>query len=53
MGVGGINTWSSVARPLPEFCLPSSESYKYEFYLMPYSPDMGSMDDAARFRLPE
>jgi beta-galactosidase len=52
MGVGGINTWDPNARPLPQFCLPSSESYKYEFYLMPYSPSMGSMDDAVRFSLP-
>ncbi|MCB0752439.1 MAG: hypothetical protein KDC52_13285, partial [Ignavibacteriae bacterium] len=52
MGVGGINTWSSVARPLPEFSLPSNESYNYEFYLMPYSPEMGSLDKVANFRLP-
>ena len=52
MGVGGINTWSRVARPLPEFCLPSSESYNYDFYLMPYSADMGSMDKVAKFKLP-
>jgi len=52
MGVGGINTWSAVAKPLPEFCLPSNKSYNYEFYLMPYSAKMGSFDEAANFRLP-
>lgn len=48
MGVGGINTWSSIARPLPQFCLSTDQSYNYEFYLMPYTPDMGSMDKVAR-----
>ena len=48
MGVGGINTWSPIAKPLPRFCLSADQSYNYEFYLMPYSPDMGSMDEVAR-----
>ncbi len=48
MGVGGINTWSPIAKPLPQFCLSSYQSYNYEFYLMPYSTNMGSMDDVAR-----
>ncbi len=52
MGVGGVNTWTPRARPLPQFRLPSSHSYNYEFYLMPYSPKMGSMDEAARNDLP-
>lgn len=51
MGVGGVNTWSSVAAPLPQFRIPSNQSYEYEFYLMPYSKDMGSMEEAARFTL--
>ena len=48
MGVGGVNTWSPRARPLPQFRLTTTHSYKYKFYLMPYSSKMGSMDDAAR-----
>ena len=52
MGVGGVNTWSPRARSLPQFRLQSSHSYNYEFYLMPYSPEMGSMDEAARNNLP-
>ena len=52
MGVGGVNTWSPVARPLPEFRLPSNESYEYEFYLMPYSSGMGSLEETARITLP-
>jgi len=53
MGVGGINTWSPEARPLPKFRLPSSKSYKYKFYLIPYNPQMGSMDEVARNNLPD
>ena len=52
MGVGGVNTWSDVAKPFPQFCLPTNEIYKYEFYLMPYSSDMGSMDDVVRSNIP-
>ncbi|MGD8777897.1 MAG: glycoside hydrolase family 2 TIM barrel-domain containing protein [Ignavibacteria bacterium] len=50
MGVGGVNTWSPVARPLPEFRIPSNETYEYEFYLMPYSTDMGALEEVARFK---
>ncbi len=52
MGVGGINTWSPEARPLPQYRLPSSKAYYYDFYLMPYSPEMGSMNTVARTNLP-
>ena len=48
MGVGGIDTWSPKARPLPQFRLPASRVYNYKFYLIPYNPQMGSIDDAAR-----
>jgi beta-galactosidase len=53
MGVGGIDTWSPNARPLPQFCLPSSQSYNYEFYIIPYNSKMGSMDSVARNNLPK
>lgn len=51
MGVGGINTWSRVARPLKQFCIPSNRNYEYEFYLLPYSSDMGNIDTVSRFTL--
>ncbi|AFN74212.1 glycoside hydrolase family protein [Melioribacter roseus P3M-2] len=51
MGVGGINTWSRVARPLEQFCIPSNKTYEYEFYFMPYSQGMGNLDSVSRFRL--
>jgi len=52
MGVGGVDTWSPRARPLPEFRIPSDKTYEYEFYLMPYSSDMGALEDVARISLP-
>ena len=52
MGVGGIDTWSPNARPLPQYRLTSSQSYNYEFYVMPYNHQMGSMDNVARNNLP-
>lgn len=48
MGVGGIDTWTPKAKPLPQFRLPSSQYYNYKFYLMPYDPRKGSMDEVAR-----
>ena len=53
MGVGGIDTWSPRARPLPQFRLSSSQSYNYGFYIIPYNSQMGSMDDVARNNLPK
>ena len=36
MGVGGTNTWSSKARALPQYRLPTDQQYYYAFYLRPY-----------------
>ncbi len=35
MGVGGINSWSPKARALPQYRLPTNQSYHYVFYLYP------------------
>lgn len=34
MGVGGNDSWSDVAQPLPQYQIPS-RSYRYRFYMMP------------------
>ncbi|WP_240615296.1 glycoside hydrolase family 2 TIM barrel-domain containing protein [Pedobacter paludis] len=34
MGVGGNDSWSDVAAPLPQYQIPSKD-YKYSFYLLP------------------
>ncbi len=48
MGIGGIDTWSPNARPLPQFRLPATQSYSYSFFIMPYNSTMGKMEDVAR-----
>jgi len=35
MGVGGNDSWSDVAAPLPQYQIPS-KNYKYSFYLFPF-----------------
>ncbi|MFC3362376.1 glycoside hydrolase family 2 TIM barrel-domain containing protein [Pedobacter fastidiosus] len=35
MGVGGNDSWSDVAAPLPKYQIPS-KNYKYSFYLLPF-----------------
>ncbi len=47
-GVGGIDTWSKHARPLPKYRLSTSHTYQYQFYLIPYNASMGLMDRVAR-----
>lgn len=39
MGVGGIDSWSLNAYPLPPYRIPSSEEYKYRFRLTPVEGD--------------
>ena len=34
MGVGGNDSWSDVAQPLPQYMVPA-QSYQYSFYLYP------------------
>ncbi|RYD73316.1 MAG: beta-galactosidase, partial [Sphingobacteriales bacterium] len=36
MGVGGNDSWSDVAAPLPQYQIPS-KNYSYSFYLTPFS----------------
>jgi len=52
-GVGGTNSWSPNARPLPRYRLPTSQSYRYRFTLRPYTRDMGDLRDVANHRFPE
>jgi len=35
MGVGGNDSWSDVAEPLPQYQIPSKD-YNYSFYLLPF-----------------
>ena len=51
MGVGGNNTWSEKARPLPRYRLRKS-SYSYGFTLRPYSSDDGPPAEASREPIP-
>jgi beta-galactosidase len=34
MGVGGNDSWSDVAAPLPQYQIPA-KNYTYSFYLLP------------------
>ena len=43
MGVGGADTWTRDAIPLMQYRIRSECSYSYGFTLIPYSPEMGSM----------
>jgi beta-galactosidase len=52
-GVGGDNTWSKKARPLPQYRLKTSHPYHYQFYLMPYDNANKSIDNLARKQLPD
>lgn len=36
MGVGGNDSWSDVAAPLPQYQIPS-KNYNYSFYLLPFA----------------
>ncbi len=52
-GVGGTDTWSKNARPLPQYRLSTGHSYSYEFYLIPYTPVNGTMDEIAKKSVPK
>jgi beta-galactosidase len=39
MGVGGVNSWSEVALPLPPYRIASDRPYSYKFRLTPISGD--------------
>ncbi len=53
MGVGGVDTWTPKARPMPQYRLPTGKDYHYSFYLQPYSRSMGSMSDVSNKGLPD
>jgi len=52
-GVGGTNSWSELARPLPQYRLPTSKSYRYRYYLRPITSEAGDPDDVANRAFPE
>ncbi len=44
MGVGGNDSWSDIAQPLPEYMIPA-KPYTYSFYLLPFS---GSVEEVTK-----
>jgi len=52
-GVGGTNSWSELARPLPEYRLVTNKSYRYKYYLRPVTSEMGNLGDLANQAFPE
>jgi hypothetical protein len=39
MGVGGVDSWSENAFPLPAYRIPSGQPYSYMYRLTPVSGD--------------
>lgn len=52
-GVGGTDSWSANARALPEYRLPTSKSYHYNYYLRPVTSEMKNLGDIANQAFPE
>lgn len=52
-GVGGTDTWSKLARALPKYRLPTSQSYRYRYYLRPVTSQMGDPAEVANRFFPE
>ncbi len=42
MGVGGVDSWSQNAWPLPEYRIPSDQSYAYRYRLTPVEGDFSA-----------
>ncbi|HWK09782.1 MAG TPA: beta-galactosidase domain 4-containing protein, partial [Vicinamibacterales bacterium] len=38
MGVGGVNSWSQAAWPLPPYRIPGNRPYEYRYRLVPVTP---------------
>ena len=51
MGVGGDNSWSEKARPMPKYRL-SESTYAYGFTLRPYGPNRGPAAELAQRPVP-
>ncbi|MEL7833440.1 glycoside hydrolase family 2 TIM barrel-domain containing protein [Fodinibius sp. Rm-B-1B1-1] len=51
-GIGGTNTWTSLARALPQYRLPTSEHYRYRYYLRPITTEMDNLNDIANYSFP-
>jgi len=52
-GVGGTNTWTELARALPDYRLTTSRSYSYQYYLRPITSEMDALDEVANHSFPE
>ena len=42
MGVGGVDSWSENAFPLPTYRIPSGQPYSYKYRLTPVSGDFSA-----------
>ena len=49
-GVGGSDTWSGIARAMPEYRLTTDKSYHFTFYLMPYNSANGDASKIGNVR---
>lgn len=49
MGVGGNDSWSEVAMPLPEYRIPA-RNYSYSFYLVPFYPNRKTLFNFRQFK---
>jgi beta-galactosidase len=52
MGLGGNDSWSQNARPMPQYRL-SDDAYTYGFTLRPYASDRGSAAEVAEAPVPQ
>ncbi|PAU94920.1 hypothetical protein CK503_05475 [Aliifodinibius salipaludis] len=52
-GVGGINSWTSHARALPEYRISTSESYRYRYYLHPITSEMDKLRNVGNRAFPQ
>ncbi|WP_448698390.1 glycoside hydrolase family 2 TIM barrel-domain containing protein [Mucilaginibacter sp. AW1-3] len=47
MGVGGNDSWSEIAAPLPQYQIPAGE-YHYTFYLKPVKTETAKLSEEAK-----
>ncbi len=52
-GLGGTNTWTELARALPDYRLPTSKSYSYRYYLRPITSEIDALDEVANHSFSE
>lgn len=47
MGVGGNDSWSDVAQPLPQYQIPA-RPYHYSFYLLPFKSNVKAITETSK-----